>query len=399
MTIINNELVADENKLRINSPITYIPDPDKSGALGLASMYFGEPGKDPTLPENQKRVYALQEDGSAVGINQPVSTTAGGVPEYNGSTVSLAVNGSYSLAIRDSQNQQKYYFPIVEGQTGLVAGLGIKEEIQSLLENQLTVTFDDIDLPEAALDISSTDLVDPSQVDSRNLFRDVDYVITDGGAGVITLINSFEEGTLIRARQNVNTSQSDILPDVNRVFTVDSVDSAISIDFSVGDFVICQGSNNSLDNLSVSYQVVGQATGIVDGLNYINLDNNLQLKLSSTNNKFRNYCETKETSFPTSNVINIDLNSGTIHEVTLNSNVGNINIGSNNEQGISSFMLILKQDSVGGRNVDFTGFYSSGSIAPTVTQGPNAVDVFVFTSRTSSTWYVFPAGEDFGEIV
>ncbi len=93
-TIINNSLTADESALRVHNPIFYVPDPDKGKPLAAFKAYFGEVGRDPTNEDNQKFVYALQEDGSAVPMDQPVIGSAGGVPEYNGSFRFLPVRGS-----------------------------------------------------------------------------------------------------------------------------------------------------------------------------------------------------------------------------------------------------------------------------------------------------------------
>ena len=130
MTIINNELVADETKLRLFSPIFYVPDPDISQALGLASLYFGQEGKEPANnPDERKQVYALQEDGSAVAISQPIKTTIGGVAEYNGSPVNLAVDGGYSFEALSSGGSQKYYYPSILNPTFLSSGItSIKED-------------------------------------------------------------------------------------------------------------------------------------------------------------------------------------------------------------------------------------------------------------------------------
>ena len=72
MTIIDNSLTAQESILRIHNPIFYVPDPEKAGPLDGFQAYFGIVGRDPILEENRKIAYALQEDGSAVPMSQPV---------------------------------------------------------------------------------------------------------------------------------------------------------------------------------------------------------------------------------------------------------------------------------------------------------------------------------------
>ena len=114
-TIINNSLVADESILRVHNPIFYVPDPDKGKPLDGFQAFFGIVGRDPIVEDNRKIVYALQEDGTAVPLTQPVIGSAGGIPVHNNSPVGLAVSGSYSLKILDKQGAQVYYMPKVEG--------------------------------------------------------------------------------------------------------------------------------------------------------------------------------------------------------------------------------------------------------------------------------------------
>jgi len=179
IVIINNQLVSDETKLRLFSPFFYVPNPDVSEALGLAYMYFGVENTDPTLAENQKRVYALQEDGSAVAIPQPVRTTAGGLPEYNGSTVNLAIDGAYALTVLDSSQAQVYYFPSVLNPSFSSAGItAITDDVVTVTPSQTVKSFPTVDVTQSTIDVSSTSLLDPSQVDSRPLIRELDYVVT-----------------------------------------------------------------------------------------------------------------------------------------------------------------------------------------------------------------------------
>lgn len=93
----------------ILSSIGYFPDPTKGKPVSLGYIYVGEPDTDPEVVINQKQVTAVQEDGTEVAITQPIRTSAGGVPVYNGSPVSLYVKGDYSLKILDSGESQVYY--------------------------------------------------------------------------------------------------------------------------------------------------------------------------------------------------------------------------------------------------------------------------------------------------
>lgn len=75
------------------------------------SIYVGLPDTDPTVVGNQKQVSVLQEDSSIVNVTQPVSTNQGGYPTYLGSTVTLIVDGDYSLAVLNAEGSQEYYIP------------------------------------------------------------------------------------------------------------------------------------------------------------------------------------------------------------------------------------------------------------------------------------------------
>lgn len=75
------------------------------------SLYVGVVDTDPEVVLNQKTITALQEDGSEVSLSQPVSLSSGGYPVYNGSPVSLFVDGPYSIKILSSLGVQEYYIP------------------------------------------------------------------------------------------------------------------------------------------------------------------------------------------------------------------------------------------------------------------------------------------------
>jgi hypothetical protein len=65
----------------------YYPDPTIGKPVANGYIYLGEPDTDPEVPGNQKTMSVLQEDGSTVAVTQPLRTSAGGVPIYNGSPV------------------------------------------------------------------------------------------------------------------------------------------------------------------------------------------------------------------------------------------------------------------------------------------------------------------------
>ena len=97
------------NIVRLNPG--YFPNPTTDKSLSNASIYVGEPDTDPTIPANQKTISVLQENGITVAVSQPITTSAGGVPQYNGSPVTVLVEGNYSIAVLDSNDVQVFYVP------------------------------------------------------------------------------------------------------------------------------------------------------------------------------------------------------------------------------------------------------------------------------------------------
>jgi len=387
MTIINNQLVDDESKLRLYSPFYYIPDPDKSEALGLASLFFGEPGTDPTLKENQKRVYAIQEDGSTVPIQQPVSTSAGGVPVYNGSPISLAIVGSYALRVNDSQGAQIYYFPSVENEIGLQVGLGgVVEDILTLAASQLIVIFPRVDLGQSIIDVEGP------TIDSRSLFRDIDYIITDGANGELTLTTSMPSGVLIRARQNVTTAQESKLSAVDTLFVIDTKQKAIEVDFNLGDTFMLLGESLSTDGLG------GGKYEVLESGGDFALDNGLSAKLLSERIRLKAYTESVGTPLISGGLLTIDINAGPVQSIILTENITSIVFANASSDDSTTVQLFLKQDSTGGRSVGFSGFISPGGNAPSISSGADEEDVFVFQTKNGTEWYLFTAGQDFKAI-
>lgn len=96
-------------------PVPYFPSPDQSQALGLGSVYIGNPNTDPTILANRISVTITEQDGTEVVIaaaSQPLELGAGGVIMYDGSPIAqLNAGTNYSMAVLDSNDVQKFYFP------------------------------------------------------------------------------------------------------------------------------------------------------------------------------------------------------------------------------------------------------------------------------------------------
>jgi len=385
-TIVNNGLTSPESVLRINNPLMYIPDPTKSDALALASLYFGEVDRDPQLAENQKRVYAIQENGSLVPLQQPVKTTAGGIPEYNGSPVSLAIDGSYSFKVLDSNDAQVYYFPTINNNSLVDSGLeSVIEDVITTTLNQTEVIFPNVDVTNSVIDISG------SGVDNGGLFRDVDYVVTDGSAGKITLTSAYPAGTLIRARQNATTAQS-LTDTASVVFSSPTVQAAKTVNYNEGDTVIILGDALTTDGLGSTFEVV--STGSPDGVNIITMDNGLFLRRVSSKDKVQTFTEAIASPVVLSGVLTLNMDAGTVFNVNLSENVSSIVFGNVNTQGVTTITVKFTQ-TVDINSVDFAGIKFASGTAPTITATDGAEDIIVFSTYDGLTWYGFVAGQDF----
>ena len=99
--------MANENEVLL--PYRYYPDPTRGRPVFNGAIYVGRPDTDPQVTSNQLQVRAIQEDGLSVPIAQPIHTSAGGVPELNGSPVQLQVSGEYSMKVLNHLGIQVYY--------------------------------------------------------------------------------------------------------------------------------------------------------------------------------------------------------------------------------------------------------------------------------------------------
>lgn len=106
----------------VEIPYPYFPDFNRGRPLYNASIYVGVVDTDPENIINQKQVTVRQEDGTEIPVPQPILTSSGGVPIYNGGPVAILVDGSYSIKVLDNQGNQEYYSPDV------TKGIPITEE-------------------------------------------------------------------------------------------------------------------------------------------------------------------------------------------------------------------------------------------------------------------------------
>ena len=115
----------------VRLPVGYFPDPEKGRPLFNAKIYVGVIDLDPRIVANQKTVTGRQESGAEITLAQPVRTSSGGVPiDDSGNVVTLLVDGSYSLAVDDSGDDQKYFFAnVLDGVPVVLTVLGVYTDI------------------------------------------------------------------------------------------------------------------------------------------------------------------------------------------------------------------------------------------------------------------------------
>ncbi|MAO21797.1 MAG: hypothetical protein CMJ25_13700 [Phycisphaerae bacterium] len=184
----------------VDFSIPYFPDPTKGRPVFNGGIYIGEPDLDPKIEINQKQVYYILEGGSLVAADQPISTSAGGVPVYNGQYVTLDVEGSYSLRVDDKLGAQVYYVANT-ADSGIGGSFETATKTEQLAESQTEVVFSGVFVRKANIYIGS------KGVDRGRLFENIDYTITD--VSTIELADSYPDGTYISATSNELTGNTD----------------------------------------------------------------------------------------------------------------------------------------------------------------------------------------------
>lgn len=381
----------------IKPPFTYFADPTRSRALFNASLYFGLPDTDPTIPSNQKLVRAVQEDGTLVSLSQPVSTNTGGIPTYNGSPVRLDVSGDYSYRAFNSSGTLVYEASRVENPEPESDGFSgvVVIENQTLTSGQTTVTFANVGANESVFYLQTF------TGDQGFLAKGIDYTVTN--STTIELASSYNTGDVVVGRQNDPTGQLVPVDDAQYLFIFPDLASAQTAatngNLDAGDTITLNGNPTEGDGLGGDkYKVIATAFPN-DDVNYIDLNGTLQLALQSNYYRFQNYSETKATATLNAGTISVDFNSGLIQTVTLTENVTDITFANNNPDSdfSSSVTLRMIQDGTGGRTVTWpAAIIWPGGSSPTVTSTANAIDLYGFTTYDAgSTWYGFTLGQDF----
>lgn len=388
-TIINNELSSAQAGLRVDNPFMSVHYFDRPGPVAGGEMYFGIPGTDPELPQNQKRVYLIQEDGSVLPIAQPVPLSNGGIPTYNGSPAKIAIDGTYSWRVLDGNGAPVYYSPKTS-QPALqqIGESRIIEEIYELNGAETQIQFEQVDLS-----MSTIDMVGPL-VDNGPLLKDSDYTIADGSTGVLNLNFTYPSGTKIRARQNAFTNQEETSIS-SYPYVYDTVADAVAQDLIEGNKVMICGSGEFDDSLSFPlYRVVAGGTGIADGERFINMNNGLQLQSLNHRHDLKNYSEEVVVATVAGGVLTIDVSKGMVQLKDLSESITSIVFANVPEDKSTTVTLWTRQVNGGGFGINFSGFRSASGVSPTISTGSGDINIVVFNTFNGIDWYVYEAGAD-----
>lgn len=391
MTILNNTAVSPESLLRVTNPYEFFADPEKPKALAGGKVYFGLPTYDPVQPENQKGVFIAQEDGETIRIDQPINLGNGGVPMYNGSPVILLVDGPYSMRVLDKNGASKYYAPKVNQLSSSEIGAQPRTEILTLTAGQSTVTFSNVDVSTAVFDIAGND------VDDGPLFRDTHYAIADGGAGIITLLQTYPAGTEIRGRQFAadDATSTSVTTNLKR-YTFRTVAEAKAAPLEINDVVELMDLNDVDDEEGgLRYLVVDEGTGSDDGLNYITLDNNLQLKAYRFRNRLRSYSESELTVSPSGTEIILDVSRATAFKIILDRNISDVKLVNQNPISANTVSLKIRQGAAGNYTVAYPSVDFGDAGAPTMSNGAAKEDIVVFSVYAGGKVYGSVFGQGF----
>ena len=390
---IDNSKTAEESAVRIHNPIFYVPDPEEEGPIEFFQAYFGIVGRDPELEENRKIPYALQEDGSAVPMEQPLTGSAGGVPVYNGSPISLAVNGSYSLKILDKDGVQKYYFPHVDA-VNMQGFSGVIAEESKTVAGSLSINFDKIEATTASFYQSTAS--DGASFKGELLKKDIDYVVNNPSRMV--LLNPTADGVVILGRQMDPTGQIVPVTDgASALFVFEDIAKAKESNLQPGDTVTINGGVASGDRLGGNrYETVLGQPESDDGENNINLDNGNQLKAIENSFVLARYSEATNTVSSVAGSLNLDLSKGNVFKATLTENISSINITNLNPDSSLTTTVTLKitQGSTSAYTVSFTGFSFPNGETPTMSESLGARDRYIFI-KDDSGWDASVAGQNY----
>ena len=387
--------VSSKADVVISNPFPSYVKFENGDPISGGKIYFGMVSRDGEIPENRKKVYAILEGGDAVTIEQPVILSSGGVAQYNGNPVQLAIDGFYSIKILDSSDVLQYYADKVSSPS-LLGYSGVIPEESKTVSGSFDIEFNAIEATTASFYASTT--TDGSFFKGQYLRAGIDYTALN--ETTIRLITNFDAGTVILGRALDPTGQTvDVSNSTKQIFIFDTKSEAKEADLKVGYDVLINGGDALGDGKGGSYIVVAGGTGVQDDINYIDLNNGLQLKIKSLYQVFSSYSEKVQQIQSVSASLNIDLIDGNIVDVTLDASISSINVLNMPAVGEAKIQIQLKQNATGGNAVTWqvNGVQplTAGGVMPSVTQDANAIDKYIITSSDAgATWQLYTIGQD-----
>lgn len=387
----SGEVSAKADTSVIN-PFNSYRDFEKDKAISNGYLYFGVVGRDGEVEENRKLVYAVLENGSALAIEQPVRLSAGGVPSYNGNPVLLAVNGSYSLKVKDSSNVQVYFAPKVVNKDLLGYSGVIPEEVKA--KNGSTLTFDTTEATTATFYIA--DGRAPNTTFNGVLMqRDVDYRALD--ENTIEFISTYADGSAVLGRMLDPTGQTAPATEgSNTIYLYDKQSDAIAANLPIGESVILNGKDALGDGLGGSYLVSNGGTA--DGLNIIDMDNGNQLHIKKTYQALKGIYESVSGETSSSGKFTLDASVASVFKLAMTENVSNIDILNIPTSGEVKIEIKVTQGATPytlGWLINNKAPKAAGGTLPTLTASADAVDRYVIlTDDGGESFEVYTAGQN-----
>jgi len=392
--IYDTTIISEKADISVINPYAAYTHPKTGDPISGGFLYFGLVGRDGEIAENRKKVYAVQEDGTSVSLEQPVTLTSGGIPQYEGNPVILAVDGSYSLTVNDSNGDRIYFAGKVPAKS-LLGYSGVIPEEAKTYQGNATIKFNSIEASTASFYASTSS--DGSEFKGQYLRLGVDYNVVD--ESTITLLGSYTNGDVILGRALDPTGQTvSVYSSTNPLYIYGVKADAVNQSLEIGDSVLINGGDTIEDGNGGSYLVVAGGTGVADGYTYIDLSNGNQLKLKTSYELFKSYYETVSNASISGGKVTIDLSNSNISNVSLTENITSIEVLNIPASGEVKIQFQVTQDATPKTlawQVNGSTPKAPGGTIPTVTASAGAIDLFVLkTSDGGANWMLFTIGQD-----
>lgn len=393
-SIYNSSEVSKKADIAIENPFQSYRHFESGEPLAGGFLYVGLVGRDGEVEFNRKRVYAIMENGSAVAIPQPVILSAGGVAQYNGSPVQLAVDGSYSLKVKDKDGVKQYFAPKVTAKSLLGYSGIIPEEVKN--KNGIRLSFDVIEASTATFYIADGRPAGTS-FNGVIMQKDVDYEVID--ESTIQFKSVYANDSAVMGRMLDPTGQT-VKASVGTVelSIFNTQAEAVAANLDVGSSVIINGKDSSGDGEGGSYLVV-ETTEAPDGYNYINLANGNQLKIKKTYQALQGIYETVGGVTLNTDTFLIDAAEGSIFNLDVSTNIAGIDIVNLPSSGEIKIELKVTQDTTAAKTfawlINGEIPKAAGGVVPTISTELGAVDRYVIlTDDGGLSFEIYTAGQD-----